>query len=418
MTPHQSASTSVDPRVRVRDGARALAREVDGERLARLVSDAIAAEVFPDRLQDSGFREALDGCVHENVRSVVLLFEGRLTLEDVNPLSALAFADLVAELGIPVSVLERTYWVGVARLWQAWFDLVVASGPSDGELPALLGEPTTLLFAYVDLMLGAVVSRHDATRRDLLRTREHLRRTVLAEVLDGRASEQSDELDRALGYRMRGTHVALVIELGTRQRVESEVAAYQEAARATGSVLLQEGARTWVAWLGRADSYGEGELTALRRALQAGGARIAVGEPATGIDGFRRSREQALRAARVQRALEPTVDRLAAVTWYADVRLEALLLADERCARQYVVEELGPLAADDVRCARMRETLLAWLSTGTQAGTAASLGLHENTVRHRIRQAEALLPGVLSQRRTELQVALRLERILGAAGPD
>ena len=411
MRPPTSATTA-DPHVRVRDGARALARTVDGEGLARLVSDAIAAEVFPDRLQDAGFRETLDGCVRENVHSVVLLFEGRLTLEDVNPLGALAFADLVAELGIPVSVLERTYWVGVARLWQAWFDLVVASGPGEEDLPALLGEPTTLLFAYVDKVLGVVVQRHDATRRDLLRTREHLRRTVLAEVLDGRA-EASDDLDRTLAYRMRAGHLALVVELGTRQRVESEVAAYQEAARATGSVLLQEGARTWVAWLGRPDGYGEAELEALRRVLGAGGARVAVGEPGRGIDGFRRSREQALRAARVQRALDPAVDPLAAVTWYADVRLEALLLADERSARQYVLEELGPLAADEGRCTRIRETLLAWLSTGTQAGAAASLGLHENTVRQRIRQAEALLPGVLSQRRTELQVALRLERILG-----
>ncbi len=42
------------------------------------------------------------------------------------------------------------------------------------------------------------------------------------------------------------------------------------------------------------------------------------------------------------------------------------------------------------------------------------LGVHENTIRNRIRQAEDLLAAPLVNRRTELQVALRLERILQA----
>lgn len=42
------------------------------------------------------------------------------------------------------------------------------------------------------------------------------------------------------------------------------------------------------------------------------------------------------------------------------------------------------------------------------------LGVHENTIRNRIRQAEDLLATPLVNRRTELQVALRLERVLQA----
>jgi DNA-binding PucR family transcriptional regulator len=44
------------------------------------------------------------------------------------------------------------------------------------------------------------------------------------------------------------------------------------------------------------------------------------------------------------------------------------------------------------------------------------LRVHENTVRNRIRAAEALLGTPLMGRRTELQVALRLERVLNAPG--
>jgi DNA-binding PucR family transcriptional regulator len=51
---------------------------------------------------------------------------------------------------------------------------------------------------------------------------------------------------------------------------------------------------------------------------------------------------------------------------------------------------------------------------------AALLGVHENTVRNRVRRAEELLPrGVTLQRRTELQVALRLVLALGeSSGSD
>jgi DNA-binding PucR family transcriptional regulator len=103
---------------------------------------------------------------------------------------------------------------------------------------------------------------------------------------------------------------------------------------------------------------------------------------------------------------------MSSVLQYRDVRLEALLLADEDSARRFVAEELGPLAGPDARLARIRETLLVSLSTGSHVGAAALLGIHENTVRNRIRQAEELLPGAMTGRRIEVQVALRLERVL------
>jgi hypothetical protein len=63
---------------------------------------------------------------------------------------------------------------------------------------------------------------------------------------------------------------------------------------------------------------------------------------------------------------------------------------------------------------RLRETLLTWLATGSHVSAAALLGVHENTIRNRVHQAEELLGVALHQRRIELQVALRLERVLHA----
>jgi DNA-binding PucR family transcriptional regulator len=113
----------------------------------------------------------------------------------------------------------------------------------------------------------------------------------------------------------------------------------------------------------------------------------------------------------VQRALGPTGQP---VLWASDVRLESMLLGDLDRAREFVDAELGRLTAADALAQRVRETLLAWLSTGSHVSAAATLGVHENTIRNRIRMAEELIAEPLQNRRTELLVALRLERVLRA----
>jgi sugar diacid utilization regulator len=63
----------------------------------------------------------------------------------------------------------------------------------------------------------------------------------------------------------------------------------------------------------------------------------------------------------------------------------------------------------------MRETLAAWLSTGSQVTAAAQLGIHLNSLRLRLTSAaEALGPDHLD-RRTEILVALRIRRARGRA---
>ncbi|MGQ0844611.1 MAG: helix-turn-helix domain-containing protein [Sporichthyaceae bacterium] len=88
-------------------------------------------------------------------------------------------------------------------------------------------------------------------------------------------------------------------------------------------------------------------------------------------------------------------------------------MQDEARARRFAADELGELAADDDRVERIRATLLDWLSTGSTSQTALRLHVHENTVRTRIVQAEALLHRDLGSRRAELMAALRLRAMLG-----
>src|SRR3712207_6303951 len=129
-----------------------------------------------------------------------------------------------------------------------------------------------------------------------------------------------------------------------------------------------------------------------------------------------RSREAHQQAQDVER-VRTAWGRAAAprVLQHADVALEIMLLRDPERGRRFVRTELGPLAEDTAEAARLRETLQASFRLGSHVAAAEHLQLHEHTVRNRLHRAEEHLGHPLTERRTELQVALRLQRLL--AGP-
>jgi DNA-binding PucR family transcriptional regulator len=136
----------------------------------------------------------------------------------------------------------------------------------------------------------------------------------------------------------------------------------------------------------------------------------ALGEPRRGAEGFRLSHAEAIAAHQVGQRLH------APITRYDDVTLEAALLADERMARRLVEHELGPLAEDDERAAKLRTTLDAYLRTGQNASAAAAmLNVNDRTVAYRIRGIEDLLGRNVAARSPELATALRLRRLRDGA---
>jgi DNA-binding PucR family transcriptional regulator len=92
--------------------------------------------------------------------------------------------------------------------------------------------------------------------------------------------------------------------------------------------------------------------------------------------------------------------------------LEILLLENPELARAFVRSELGPLADEAAESRRLRDTLEASFRLGSHVAAAEHLGLHEHTVRNRLARVEQLLGHPATERRTELQVAVRLLRVL------
>jgi DNA-binding PucR family transcriptional regulator len=236
-------------------------------------------------------------------------------------------------------------------------------------------------------VLDAVIPRYQEVSAELNRSRRDHRRMVLAQILDGSIDAITEELDRILGYSLGDTHLAVVIETAGISLPATDIARLRDAADARGTLLAQHTARTSLVWLGRPGGFEPTNLSRLRRALVDTGHAIAVGEPADGVAGLRRTRQHALETQRVQHALG--IDGCRCL-WAHEVRLEMLLLGDKQRARDFLTDELGPLGAGDSFARRLRETLLAWLTMGSHGSAAAMLGVHENTVRNRLRAAEEL----------------------------
>ncbi len=102
--------------------------------------------------------------------------------------------------------------------------------------------------------------------------------------------------------------------------------------------------------------------------------RVAVGEPAAGLDGFRRTHRQALQAQNLALIATPGTR----VTALAEVGALALICSDRDTARSWVLATLNDLATTTNRT-RGCETLLLYLTTGSYTVTAERMLLHKNT---------------------------------------
>jgi len=135
---------------------------------------------------------------------------------------------------------------------------------------------------------------------------------------------------------------------------------------------------------------------------------IAIGSPLAGIEGFRRSHQQALAARAVVIAAGR---RQARVTAASDpgLAVAAQFSGDLKAARAWVGEVLGPLASATDVDERMRETLRVFLRTGSSFKAAADeLHLHSNSVKYRVQRAVERRGEPITDDRLDVEVALLL----------
>ena len=404
--------------VEVRRGVAELAARLS-DRLTELVAEISASlrDDIPD-LRDEAQIPLLDASIEGNVTTALYALGHDTPVECVRaPTAALEHARRIAQQGLPVNVLVRIYRLGQRSFTQLAFgELQRIDVPPDARA-TIVERITETLFAYVDWMSQQVIEVYEEERERWLETRNSMRALRVREVLAGRQSVDIDAAITAIRYPLRWHHVALVVWYPAATGEADELARMQRFVRELG-VAVQAGAAplfiaadrsTGWAWLSFQVAP-DGIVAAVREfSLQhRDSPSLAIGSPAAGVKGFRRSHAQAVAVRSVVLAHEgakPTV--------MADsdpgLAAAALVCGNIEAARAWVAEVLGGLAAGTDSDARLRETFRVFLNSGASYTLAAEqLTLHFNTVKYRVRRALARRARPITDDRFDVELALLL----------
>jgi len=392
---------------------------------ARLVevSDDVREQLtrsFPQLKGDDVVVNLLAASVEGNVTTMLHILEHGIVPDELEaPAAALEYARRLAQRGLPLHALVRAYRVGHGRFLRWCLDEVARQVDDGAVVVAVTRRMLDLSFRYIDRVSERVISAYQQERDRWLLTQTAARagrvRTLLAE-----GSVDADSAESAVGYPLRQHHLGLVSWIPEPTQGGEGLARLDRLTTALAEVLNCRGRPLFVpcdesvawSWL-PFGGHGHVAYDLLPKTVedQDPNARIAVGEPAAGGEGFRQTHRQALRAQDVANVARPGTR----ATTFAQVGPVALLLPDLDATRGWVWLVLGHLADDDEQAARLRETLRVFLSTGSSFAAAAErLTLHRNTVQYRVRKAEEALGHPIQDRRADIELALRVCQCVGS----
>ena len=383
-----------------------LADAIDVDALSAHLTEVMLDEVYSHVIDPDVLQPLLVEATAEKLGALANLIAGETTLDELRAPSALAFAGEVGRQGIAERMLERSYRVGNEALWNAWMTLVERHCAETGDAVAdVVRASIPILFGFVDRMLFASLASYHQAVASRQQTREARRARLVEQLLDGTLTEAGIDTERFLGYAFDQHHLAAVLDPGDVPHDQQLAAELKRASRARDLLVLdRNGPRTQL-WLGLRGPVSPAIRSVLESRTAAAGRRIAFGEAKPGLAGFRASAASARDASKVQDLL---ADNAPPVIWAQDVLVEVLALNNPDGARSLVSSVLGTVLDRGLLTTRVRETLDAWLTSGSYVGAAATLGVHEQTVRQRLHQLEDVLGHSLHERRTDLHVALRL----------
>lgn len=331
--------------------------------------------------------------------------------------ATMAYTQEGVQRGIPLTMLMRSYRLGHAAVWERITSLIAAHAADPEQRDLATALCSQWLFEYVDAVLCAAEEFYNAERERWARSTAALRAETIAAILTNTPIDTAIA-SRRLGYELSRHHTALVAWLAAHEEGQDtqtalETAIHDIRSQLGASALLIHplGILSAAAWISTHEPIAAERLDGARLdTARAPGVRIAIGSPAPGIAGFRQSYTEATRARRVaELAARPT----GTVTSYSRVALTAITTADLDQARAFVIRELRGLTANDEATLRLAATLRTYLEeNSSRSRTAKRLGIHENTVTYRIRQAEEILGRSAEERTLELRIALSLTHVV------
>lgn len=324
--------------------------------------------------------------------------------EVVLPPQAVDLALSIARRGMDLGILLKVYRVAADATWD--YLVNVADGIPEGSLDRI--KVIKLLWGrggrWINESIERLIMVHVGEREAALHgTFAHRSETVQA-ILRG----DPVPIDRAaedLSHQLRAPQTCLVLWFDEAQAdqtlapLEALVQAIARELKAPRLLTHPAGRRE----LGDGWPCGRRSTPAASPPSSARPARATVGQSGPGLAGFRTSHREAVEAERfIVSSGNPGT-----VTAYSDVKLACLLAENPDASRRLVEQELGKLAADDPSLDVVRETLAHYLRHGSNIVlTSKELFVHRNTVRYRLAQAEEMVGHPLTERRTEMDLAL------------
>lgn len=409
----QGPATPEQVREALRRSADALeqrAEEVSVD-IARVLHRGVVLQDDPRSLRDSARTS------QEILRAFVRTVRRGEPVHGVEPPpDALAVARALARSGEGLRQLLRLCHLGHGAVLNAWEADIAALDADADVIVSATRAAHHVTFAWVDAFSGRLSDEYERERDRLVRTGEAQRARTIRALLAGDTKDPA-AAGRTLGYELARHHTALVLwtDEGRGEAGALLESAAHDAARALDAgrplLLPVAGTVTW-AWVGRAHVPPGEVVREVLGGRRQDGVSIAVGEPADGAAGFRRSHQDAHDAFRV--ALLGS-RRAGTITAFESVPIAAMLVGDLDRTRRFVQAQLGALATDDDDHARLRATLRVYLDEqGSRQATAERLGIHANTVGNRVRACHETLGEDLHGRRQEVHLALLLAAQLGS----
>jgi len=376
-----------------RVGIEEIVAEMSGELddVARFLTDVIHQEL--DELDDEMYVGTLQS-VRSNLGLIMtMLHEGVEPSDAVAPSEAVAYAKEYARRGLSFELLRRAYRSAQAAFSRMWLERLRMVDLDPDTFAESVGFFNDWLFTWIDALERQVIEPYMSERERWIRGSAAMRAEQVRAVLAGGRVDVA-EVSARLGYELRRTHLAFLVygdgSFPDMERVALSIA--------DSSVLTVPQGGHLACW------------TASLTVPEDCPLHVAVGLPGAGVEGFRRSHLEASLARRAAEVLS-----LPGPIRFEDVCLDVLLTQDASEARRFVLRELGPLADGSDMSRRLVATLTAFYDEGSSFVRAARrLGVHENTVTYRVQRAEELLGHPVSERRLELQVALRLVGLASA----
>lgn len=420
----RSAADGVGPFARFEDSPEVLkewalhACEAMDRAALRDLIVARCLEVFEQDVADDAFAQFLAMSVAENLEALTKLICGRTDLSQLTLEQPLSFASLQAQLRVPQPDLQRSYRVSFLTIWDemtAWVDeRGRLGGVGPDERSAAVRFLTRAIYSYHDFVTSRVAENYTRVESALGQSRARLRQQLLREILrDGADPLPSAEL-ALLEYDLRLHHLAIALSGDSAEAGEKVLREARSRGLAREGLVFSRGLTSIAVWLGSSRAWDGPAMMRTREMLEELGLSGGVSSGHSGLEGLGTSLGEADQVV----ALVGSHPGLFAspVVAYADVMLDLLLLRDVRLAQDFVSRTLGALAADTPEAARLCETVATWMRCGSHVSAAEDLGVHEQTVRNRLARAETLMGGGLRARRTEVEVALRLRRLIADGG--